>query len=218
MIGIYKITNLINGKNYIGQSTNISRRWKDHRNIANNDLTNNYPLYRAIRKYGLNNFQFSVLEECSPEELNKKEIYWIDYYNSYKNGYNQTRGGEGNLHPLKLSEKQVLEIYEKLKTSETMEDIAEEYGVSHVTISNINTGKIWVHANVFYPIRQKSQKRKNFCCDCGAEIELQASRCVKCNALFRRIEKPVSREELKNLFGLYHLLKLDRCLELATMP
>lgn len=51
----------------------------------------------------------------------------------------------------------------------------------------------------FIQYARKSQKRKNFCCDCGAKIGLQASRCVKCNALFRRIEKPVSREELKKL-------------------
>ena len=47
-----------------------------------------YPLSRAFRKYGINNFSFEIVEECSKEELNKKEKYWINYYNSFFNGYN----------------------------------------------------------------------------------------------------------------------------------
>lgn len=100
--GIYKIENLINGKVYIGQSNDIKSRWNDHKRIAKDKSKHgyNYPLYRAIRKYGIENFKFEIIEECSEEKLNEREIYYIGYYKSYiyfenSNGYNQTLGGEG---------------------------------------------------------------------------------------------------------------------------
>ena len=85
MIGIYKIENLITNKIYIGQSTSIERRWKDHKNTAfnENDKSYNYPLYKAIRKYGVDNFSFEVLEECEIEELNEKEKFYISKFNSF---------------------------------------------------------------------------------------------------------------------------------------
>lgn len=75
MVGIYKITNKINQKIYIGQSVNISKRWTAHRNGAFNPNNNQYntPLYKAIRKYGIENFTFEVLEECGINELDIKE-------------------------------------------------------------------------------------------------------------------------------------------------
>ena len=105
MIGIYKITNLVNGKVYIGQSTNIKRRWKDHKKDAfwRSGPDYDYPLYRAMRKYGLDNFSFEIIEECNKNELNEKEKFYIAQYNSYKNGYNQTEGGDSVSHNLKLT-------------------------------------------------------------------------------------------------------------------
>lgn len=94
MIGIYKITNNINEKCYIGQSKDIEARWKKHISVYNNKTAPNYKLYRAMRKYGLASFRFEVIEECEPEELNSREIYWIQYYDSFLNGYNMTLGGE----------------------------------------------------------------------------------------------------------------------------
>lgn len=94
MIGIYKIKNLINGKVYIGQSTNIEGRKKDHKRRiwnSNSSQYNSY-LYRSIRKYGLDNFEFSVLEECLSKDLDNKESCWIKFYNSNnpEQGYNST--------------------------------------------------------------------------------------------------------------------------------
>lgn len=105
MIGIYKIENLINGKIYVGQSTDIEKRWKEHKQIPYRDskaaeYARHFPLYRAILKYGLENFKFSVIEECTIEELDQKERYWISYYNTFtkegQNGYNLTSGGDGS--------------------------------------------------------------------------------------------------------------------------
>ena len=96
MIGIYKITNQINGKVYIGQSIDIQYRWKQHKQQAKNNRKNN-KLYQAMRKYGIENFLFEVIEQCkfSQQQLDNRQRYWIEYYNSYENGYNSTRGGQG---------------------------------------------------------------------------------------------------------------------------
>lgn len=92
MCGIYKIKNLINNKIYIGQSLNIKARWEKHKKSKDNCA-----IHQALRKYGINNFSFEVIEECPPELLNEREIFWIKEYNSYNEGYNMTLGGEGSL-------------------------------------------------------------------------------------------------------------------------
>ena len=111
---IYKITNLINNKCYIGQTTkSIEERWNRHKRDAFNKEKYNYeyPLYRAFRKYGIENFSFEIIEECETSELNEKEIYWINYYNSAKSkGYNQSLGGKGN-KTLNLNEQEVINKY-----------------------------------------------------------------------------------------------------------
>lgn len=89
--GIYKITNKINNKSYIGQSVFIEERWKEHKENAWDKIS---PLYEDMRKYGIKNFSFNIIEECDTDLLNEKEKYWISFYNSYLNGYNKTKGGD----------------------------------------------------------------------------------------------------------------------------
>jgi len=91
MIGIYKITKKENGKSYIGQSNNIERRFKEHRHKTD------IPIELAIQKYGVDAFEYKIIEECSLDELDEKEKYWIAYYNTYKGfGYNCNEGGGNN--------------------------------------------------------------------------------------------------------------------------
>lgn len=97
MCGIYKITNTINGKCYIGQSIDIAARLAAHKNLCPSNYEYDSPLHQDIRAFGLNNFTFEILEECSIENLNKREIYWISQFHSFDSGYNQTRGGSGKL-------------------------------------------------------------------------------------------------------------------------
>lgn len=96
-IGIYMITNKINNKKYIGQSVRIEIRWREHKNSYLKNDTNSH-LYNAMKKYGIENFDFNILEECEKKELNKKEKYWIDYYQTMdrSKGYNATSGGDSN--------------------------------------------------------------------------------------------------------------------------
>lgn len=95
MIGIYKITNNANNKVYIGQSVNIDKRVATHkRNIEKDEIDTKF--YRTLRKHGWENFSVEVIEECEIVELDGREKYWIKYYNSYKNGYNSTEGGDFN--------------------------------------------------------------------------------------------------------------------------
>ena len=89
--GIYQIKNEVTGKVYIGQSNDINRRWTEHKSRAFDPNNNCYhkPLYLSMRKYGLEVFTLTILEECSLEELNEREAYYIQQYNSLvPNGYN----------------------------------------------------------------------------------------------------------------------------------
>ena len=91
--GIYKIHHKDTGKSYVGLSVDIFRRWKEHSNFweAKNKWS---AIKHALNKHGLENFTFTILEECSKEELNDREIHWIKELNTQApNGYNLTAGG-----------------------------------------------------------------------------------------------------------------------------
>ena len=105
MQGIYKITNLINNKTYVGRAKNISKRWSEHRTLPFILGHKEYEktLYRAIRKYGLENFHFEVLEELDDyTQAGEREKYWAAFYNSYTflgTGYNESLAGDGGSSP-----------------------------------------------------------------------------------------------------------------------
>jgi len=88
--GIYKITNLINGKMYIGKSTNIYKRWYEHKKLY---LTLNSHLYYSMRKYGIDNFSFEIIKETN--ELDYWEMFYIKEFDTINNGLNMTTGGNG---------------------------------------------------------------------------------------------------------------------------
>ena len=91
--GIYKITNIITDECYIGQSNDIYRRWSDHCKCGLGiDTPQGNKLYKAIQEYGLENFTFELIEECSQKDLNEKEKYFIELYQADTFGYNGTKG------------------------------------------------------------------------------------------------------------------------------
>lgn len=95
--GIYKIENMINHKLYIGQSTDVQKRWIGHRYELNKGVHINRHLQGAWNKYGGDVFVFSIVECCDEQHLNDLEIKYIKYYNSCDEnyGYNLTIGGDG---------------------------------------------------------------------------------------------------------------------------
>lgn len=91
--GIYKITNLLSGQTYIGQSVHVADRWKEHAKKGlgiDTPVTNK--LYQAMLSDGLENFSFELIEKCSKEDLNAREKFWIDMYSSADYGMNSTKG------------------------------------------------------------------------------------------------------------------------------
>ena len=137
-MGIYTITNIINNKKYVGLSFNIEERWQQHIKYAfkeSNDRYHNNRIYNALRKYGIDNFKFEIIEECKKEKLKEREIYWIDYYDAYNNGYNLTIGGDiggydlkGEKHPnVKLTEKDVIDIRIRYANHERRIEVYELY-------------------------------------------------------------------------------------------
>lgn len=203
MTGIYKITNNINGKSYIGQATNIAARWRDHLFRPFEETCDQYNshLYRAIRDYGIENFSFSILERCEKEELNEKEQYWVDKYDSFnrETGYNLTKGGDGTLgSSIFLDAISVSQIQELLQTTDrTQWDIAREFEVDQAMISNINNGNLWYNNQLKYPLRQRKSDKKYFCADCGIEICRGSERCISC-ARKSQTKRPPS-DTLKDL-------------------
>ena len=149
-IGIYLIENLINHKKYVGQSKNIYARWSGHRCDSK---VKNLPLYQAMRKYGLENFQFSILEECGIEELTDKEDYWIAYYNSYiPNGYNINQAETHWVN--KAVPQRILDIMFDIENStDKLIQIAQNYNLSKAQINRINQGKSWRLEGKDYPLR-----------------------------------------------------------------
>lgn len=169
MIGIYSFKNKINGKRYIGQSVNIKARYSKHLYLSKNPEIEgaNGILYQAIRKYGIENFKFEILEETTKECLNDREKYWISYYNSFLRGYNATIGGDsgngiaGESHyKAQFTTAEVLEIKELLKEFKlTQTEIASKYNTTSDVICLINTGINWRSVGEYsYPIREPNYR------------------------------------------------------------
>lgn len=133
--GIYKITNTISGKCYVGQAVDIRARLMQHANNKHNDKV---VLYKSIEKYGIDNFQIQVLtiintfgktQDEIKKELNFLECSYIELYDSYKNGYNMTPGGDSG----RLGFKHSKETIEKIRRAHENYKPKRAYDVSKIT-------------------------------------------------------------------------------------
>jgi group I intron endonuclease len=169
---IYQVHNQVTGKNYVGQTTvGLKERWRRHCLASSGCKI----LKRAIAKYGVKSFDLTTLDlGYSQEDLDKKEIYWIQNLNTnVPNGYNLSSGGEGggNQHPLirekkskgrqkflaslaakglpkgptTLTEADVHEVFRRYNEGEKQKSIAHFFKVDRSTISHIIEGKNWSH-------------------------------------------------------------------------
>ena len=144
---IYKITNRVNNKVYIGQTRfTIEHRFKQH--IKNYNIEHRkQALYLAFDKYGIENFVVEQVEECPIEKLDEREIYWIAYYDSFKNGYNSTLGGKSGCKYF-FTDNQYEEIRNLYLSGFTIKKIAQLYNVSSETMrSLLKTMKIKMRNN-----------------------------------------------------------------------
>jgi group I intron endonuclease len=141
---IYSYTNLINNKRYIGLTFNEKQRYKDHQKQVRKGTIGKF--YNAVRKYGMNNFKYEVLfssETVTLEELNQKEIQFIAAFDSFKNGYNATIGGDAPMKNRKHSPESIERMKGKTPSEETrlklsMVQIGEKnhfFGAQHSTES-----------------------------------------------------------------------------------
>lgn len=157
---IYLITCLITEKVYVGQTvrSNVTLRWKDHIDtyLFKDDV--NFPLYRSMRKFGLTNFTFQVLEENIPIKLiDEREAYYITKYSANNSdfGYNCTSGGqffrEGKYLKQEMAFKVIKTIKEHLEYSFT--EIAELYDIPYGCVTDINCGETWYSSDEKYPLR-----------------------------------------------------------------
>ena len=151
MIGIYQIINKFNKKSYIGKSIRIEERWYNHKNWAFNPNSKKYfyPLYQAFRKYGLDNFEFVILEECLEEELTNKEIY---YYNLYKPEYCLT-------NPNYLNFTQTPKIREKISQALKGRKLSKEHCEN---MSKVRRGSKSPNAKKVIGINKKTEEKVYF--------------------------------------------------------
>lgn len=168
MIGIYLITNTYNGKQYVGQSKDIIRRWDEHKRAYK---YNNTYLYKAMRKYGIDCFKFEVIEECDFHDLNDKEKYYIAIYNTMiPHGYNMEPGGNdttylvGEKNPnSKMTDELVYQIRERYANGERKSNVYNDYSdiISINTFADIWIGKTWTHVHMDVYTMENKEKHKH---------------------------------------------------------
>lgn len=164
---IYQYRNKINNKVYIGQ-TKLSLDKRHSRHIKSlNDKNCNYCFYRALKKYGVENFELTILEENIPLDLlDEKEIYYIRKYDSYfksNKGYNMTKGGKmtysSNQNIYGSIENEIKRLLKE--TNLSFREIAKQLGLKNIySISEINRGKIFIEKDIKYPIRKTITHKK----------------------------------------------------------
>lgn len=117
--GVYKITHIASGKSYIGISKNIERRWIQHKSWANTGKRRS-AIYAAFQKYGIDAFSWQIIEQCQPDQLEIREQHWIAVFDTFRNGYNLTAGGEYNKELSEESRKRMSDAHKGKKQSEEL--------------------------------------------------------------------------------------------------
>ena len=133
MAFIYCITNLINGKQYVGKTTtSVTKRFKEHCKDCKKRDEEKRPLYNAMNKYGIENFVAQELIECEIDELNSYEIMFIEKLNTFgKDGYNATKGGDGSIL---FDYNQIVNLY---KEGKSMVEVASIVHCCVETVSKV---------------------------------------------------------------------------------
>ncbi len=149
---------------YVGQTTNEKyRRYRHEQYDPFNEKIReyNYPLSRGIRKNGLDAYKYQVIEENVPiDKLTEREQYWINYYNTVENGYNQHNDGQAPKYQYFSAENIALAKKLIKETQIPFQEIANQLNISVVMLSEINHGTRHHDNNEKYPLRELTQGRK----------------------------------------------------------
>lgn len=148
---------------YVGQTNNLEYRRYRHEKYDpfNTEIREyNYPLSRGIRKHGLNYYECFIIEDLIDNEnlAIEREEFWINKYNTYKNGYNQTPGGISPKY-IKFQKKEIEKAKKMIKEGIPFSEISKETGISISHLSEINTGKRHHNSSEKYPLYEKTQGR-----------------------------------------------------------
>lgn len=141
MAYIYSITNTINQKQYVGltRQANPYNRWKKH--LEDSKYRPTYPIHLAIEKYGSDNFKFRIIEECSDDKVEEREIYYIEKFNTFYEGYNATLGGNIRYDTEAKPITQYTKKGEKIQYFASVRDAAEFIGKELSAISRCANGE-----------------------------------------------------------------------------
>ena len=132
MAYIYCITNQVNGKQYVGKTTySITKRFKEHCQDCTKERYEKCPLYDAMQKYGIDNFIVEELIQCEPDELSSYEILFIEKLDTFHNGYNATKGGDGSIL---FDYNQIISLY---KEGKSMTEVASIVHCCVDTVSRV---------------------------------------------------------------------------------
>lgn len=199
---IYKITNIINNKVYIGQTVKtVQKRFTQHKNNSNKPYFSQIVLYKAFNKYGIENFICEEIEEVDNSLLDEREKYWIEYYDSYFNGYNSTVGGRA----IQLYNWDIDDIIEKYLELKSARKVAEFYKCDHNTIDNI------LNNNNVHRFTQAEQKARIIIME-KEDIKLifnnssEAAQWIMDNGLTKSTEKRIVRQNVTSSINKGHNL------------
>ena len=149
---------------YIGQTNNIQQRRYKHEKYDPYTISvveYEYPLSRGIRKHGEDYYEFFIIESGieDAQEAIDREAYWIAYYDTYNNGYNQTPGGKAPKY-IKFKQETIELAKNMMKNNIPFKKIQEETGISMPHLSEINTGKRHHDDKENYPLCKMTRGRK----------------------------------------------------------
>lgn len=227
MQGIYKITNKINKSSYIGKSNNIERRFKDHQHLAFTENHKEYDktLYNAFRKYGLNNFDFEIIEILEDYSISgEREKYWIAYYDTYNNGYNESLGGDGGSSighcsgedngRAKLTQLDVIDIRTKYQKGISKNECYQSYKnkISLSGFTRVWNGQTW--KNIMPEVYTEENKQKNLKIGRGIsskrrrlftdeeilEIRQAKKNGIKLSIAYKKYGKNASKETFRSIW------------------
>lgn len=170
MYYIYCYTNKINNHKYVGQTNNYERRIREHRSCAFNKKASSYNdlIHQKIREYGEENFEISIIEKLyidDIEEVNQREIYWINKLQSHCStglGYNISIGGGRRGYSSILSEDELNNLKQDIKQGISYYELEKKYNISSSFISSINNGIYFKDDNEQYPLYKYYKDDKDY--------------------------------------------------------